>query len=83
MSQNPKRYDFYGDELDEEDEDEEADAAMVDNNPYGEVKLERMSCSPTVTPTANTIRSIDTSELCCRAPEPSFPVHNVQVLCSY
>ena len=83
MSQNPKRYDFYGGELDEEDEDEEADAALLDNNPYGEVKLERMSFSLTVIPKANTIRPIGASERCFRAPDPSFPVHNVQVLCSY
>ena len=42
MSRNPKRYDQYGDELEEDDEDEQADAAAAEDNPYSEIKIERM-----------------------------------------
>lgn len=44
ISQNPKRYDEYGDELDDDDEDERADAEAAEENPYNEVRLEGMAC---------------------------------------
>ena len=41
ISRIPKRYDEYGDELDADDVDEEADSAVAETNPYEGVKLER------------------------------------------
>ena len=35
------RYDSEGDELDEDDEDSEADAAVAEENPFSEIALER------------------------------------------
>ncbi|MCJ1405559.1 hypothetical protein MMC11_008787 [Xylographa trunciseda] len=40
LHRNPKRYDEYGDELDDGDVDERADAEAAEGNPYGNVKLE-------------------------------------------
>lgn len=40
ISQNPKRYDEYGDELEDGEEDERADAEATEENPYSEVRLE-------------------------------------------
>jgi hypothetical protein len=37
------RYDSEGDELDEDDEDSEADAAVAEENPFSEIALERAS----------------------------------------
>lgn len=41
MRRNPKRYDEYGDELEDDEEDEQADAAAAESNPYSDIKLER------------------------------------------
>ena len=40
LSQNPKRYDDYGDELEDDEVDEKADAEAAEENPYSEIKLE-------------------------------------------
>ena len=40
---NPPRVDEYGDELDPDDDDDQADATMADEDPYRDVKLERAS----------------------------------------
>lgn len=40
LRRNPKRYDEDGEELDESDEDEEADARAAEENPYSEIQLE-------------------------------------------
>ena len=40
LRRNPKRYDEDGEELDESDEDEEADARAAEENPYAEILLE-------------------------------------------
>jgi hypothetical protein len=42
LHQNPVRYDSEGDELDDDDEDSEADAAVAEENPFSEIALERM-----------------------------------------
>ncbi|KAL8917166.1 MAG: hypothetical protein Q9172_005958 [Xanthocarpia lactea] len=39
ISQNPKRYDVNGDRLEDDEEDEEADAAAAEVNPYSGVVL--------------------------------------------
>lgn len=38
------RYDSEGDELDEEDEDSEADAAIAEENPFSEIAVESKFC---------------------------------------
>lgn len=38
---NPVRYDSEGDELDEDDEDSEADAAVAEENPFSDIAVER------------------------------------------
>ncbi|MCJ1287115.1 hypothetical protein MMC26_006463 [Xylographa opegraphella] len=40
LRRNPKRYDEYGDELEDDEVDERADAEATESNPYGNVKLE-------------------------------------------
>ena len=40
LSRNPKRYDDYGDELEDDEIDEKADAEAAEENPYNEIKLE-------------------------------------------
>ncbi|KAL9123091.1 MAG: hypothetical protein Q9187_000342 [Circinaria calcarea] len=40
VRRNPKRYDEYGDELEDDEEDEQADAAAAESNSYGDIKLE-------------------------------------------
>lgn len=40
LQRNPKRYDEDGDELEDDDVDEEADARAADENPYAEIRLE-------------------------------------------
>lgn len=40
LQANPPRYDSEGDELDEEDEDSEADAAAAEENPFSGIALE-------------------------------------------
>ncbi|MCJ1297223.1 hypothetical protein MMC08_000009 [Hypocenomyce scalaris] len=42
ISRNPKRFDEDGDELEDDDVDEQADAAAGEDNPYGNIKLERL-----------------------------------------
>ncbi|KAI9738617.1 MAG: hypothetical protein M1834_008121 [Cirrosporium novae-zelandiae] len=42
ISRNPKRYDTDGDELEDDEEDEEADAAALEENPYGDIHLEEL-----------------------------------------
>ncbi|MCJ1395178.1 hypothetical protein MMC18_008059 [Xylographa bjoerkii] len=42
LHRNPKRYDEYGDELDDDEVDERADAEAAESNPYGDVKLEEL-----------------------------------------
>ncbi|KAL5334050.1 RXT2-like protein [Aspergillus crustosus] len=44
LHQNPVRYDSEGDELDDDDEDSEADAAVADENPFSEIALEHFLC---------------------------------------
>lgn len=44
INQNPKRYDEYGDELEDDEEDGRADAEATEENPYNEVRLEGMAC---------------------------------------
>ncbi|MCJ1243705.1 hypothetical protein MMC30_000902 [Trapelia coarctata] len=42
ISQNPRRYDEYGDELEDDEEDERADAEAAEENPYNDVRLEEL-----------------------------------------
>ncbi|MCJ1380498.1 hypothetical protein MMC17_003603 [Xylographa soralifera] len=42
LHRNPKRYDEYGDELEDDEVDFRADAEAADGNPYGNVKLEEL-----------------------------------------
>ncbi|RJE25652.1 hypothetical protein PHISCL_02045 [Aspergillus sclerotialis] len=44
LQPNPVRYDSEGDELDEEDEDSEADAATAEENPFSEIAVENLLC---------------------------------------
>ncbi|KAJ5160584.1 uncharacterized protein N7482_007588 [Penicillium canariense] len=44
LQRNPIRYDSEGDELDEEDEDSEADAAAAEENPFSGIALETLLC---------------------------------------
>lgn len=43
LRRNPIRYDSEGEELDEEDEDSEADAAAAEENPFSGIALESRS----------------------------------------
>lgn len=40
VARNPRRYNEYGDELDDSDSDPEADADAEEESPYGDVRLE-------------------------------------------
>lgn len=40
LARNPRRFNEYGDELDDSESDAEADADAEEENPYAEVKLE-------------------------------------------
>jgi len=40
LERNPKRYNEYGNELEDSESDPEADADAEEQNPYGEIKLE-------------------------------------------
>lgn len=40
LKRNPPRYDSEGDELDDDDVDEEADAAAAEENPFSDVKID-------------------------------------------
>ncbi len=40
LRRNPKRYDENGEELEDDEEDEEADARAAEENPYAEIQLE-------------------------------------------
>lgn len=40
LNRNPRRFDADGDELEQDDIDEEADAAAAERNPYHGIKLE-------------------------------------------
>ncbi|KAK5956039.1 hypothetical protein OHC33_002612 [Knufia fluminis] len=42
LTRNPRRYNEYGDELEDSESDPEADADAEEENPYGEVKLEEL-----------------------------------------
>ncbi|MCJ1314193.1 hypothetical protein MMC25_007873 [Agyrium rufum] len=42
ISRIPKRYDAYGDELSNEEDDSSADADVADRNPYNDIKLEEI-----------------------------------------
>ncbi|KAJ9668569.1 hypothetical protein H2201_001211 [Coniosporium apollinis] len=42
ISRNPKRFDADGDPLEDDEEDSQADADAVEENPFGEVKLEEL-----------------------------------------
>ncbi|KAL4930052.1 RXT2 domain-containing protein [Aspergillus undulatus] len=44
LNHNPIRYDSEGDELDDDDEDSEADAAVAEENPFSEIALEHFLC---------------------------------------
>ncbi|KAL4954587.1 RXT2-like protein [Aspergillus filifer] len=44
LNHNPVRYDSEGDELDDDDEDSEADAAVAEENPFSEIALEHFLC---------------------------------------
>ncbi|KKA23451.1 hypothetical protein T310_2517 [Rasamsonia emersonii CBS 393.64] len=44
LRRNPPRYDSEGDELEEDDEDSEADAAAAEENPFSEVAIEQILC---------------------------------------
>ncbi|KAJ5583657.1 hypothetical protein N7535_002277 [Penicillium sp. DV-2018c] len=44
LQPNPTRYDSEGDELDEDDEDFEADAAAAEENPFSGIALETLLC---------------------------------------
>ncbi|KAJ5698447.1 hypothetical protein N7462_000452 [Penicillium macrosclerotiorum] len=44
LQRNPIRYDSEGDELDEEAEDSEADAAAAEENPFSGIALETLMC---------------------------------------
>ncbi|KAF7712231.1 Uncharacterized protein PECH_003820 [Penicillium ucsense] len=44
LRRNPIRYDSEGEELDEEDEDSEADAAAAEDNPFSGIALETLLC---------------------------------------
>ncbi|KAL4975480.1 RXT2-like protein [Aspergillus desertorum] len=44
LHHNPVRYDSEGDELDDDDEDSEADAAVAEENPFSEIALEHFLC---------------------------------------
>ncbi len=43
LNRNPRRFDEDGDELEQDDVDEEADAAAAEANPYSGIKLESQS----------------------------------------
>lgn len=43
LNRNPRRFDEDGDELEQADVDEEADAAAAEENPYSGIKLEGQS----------------------------------------
>ena len=40
IARNPRRYNGYGDELEDSDSDPEADVDAEEENPYGDVRLE-------------------------------------------
>ncbi|KAL8719535.1 MAG: hypothetical protein Q9181_008054 [Wetmoreana brouardii] len=42
LTRKPRRYNEYGDELDDSDSDSEADADAEEENPYGDVRLEEL-----------------------------------------
>ncbi|KAI9655061.1 MAG: hypothetical protein M1829_000694 [Trizodia sp. TS-e1964] len=42
ISRNPLRYDEFGDELEDEDVDDQADAAAAEENPYSGIKIESL-----------------------------------------
>ena len=65
ISRNPRRFDEDGDELDDEDVDEQADAAAVEDNPFGEIKLEREQATSMIS------RSLSAKMQCIR---PSRPI---------
>ncbi|KAL4785093.1 RXT2-like protein [Aspergillus varians] len=44
IHRNPVRYDSEGDELDDDDEDSEADAAVAEENPFSDIALEHFLC---------------------------------------
>ncbi|KIW13425.1 hypothetical protein PV08_08613 [Exophiala spinifera] len=44
LDRNPKRYNEYGDELEDSESDAEADADAEDENPYSGIKLEELLC---------------------------------------
>lgn len=74
MQRNPIRYDSEGEELDEEDEDSEADAAAAEENPFSGIALEsEFQCSH-----RNTARSANDAfaALLCPLKHPSeLPTH--------
>ena len=43
VNRNPRRFDEHGDELEQDEVDEEADAAAAEENPYSGIKLECQS----------------------------------------
>lgn len=45
ISQNPNRYDVDGNRLEDDEDDEEADAAAAEANPYSGVVLHGTVCS--------------------------------------
>ncbi|KAJ5226760.1 uncharacterized protein N7469_006766 [Penicillium citrinum] len=65
LNRNPVRYDSEGDELDEEDEDSEADAAAAEENPFSGIALETLLCPlkhPSELPTHPSMSQPYTSE---------------------
>ncbi|EXJ77420.1 hypothetical protein A1O3_09646 [Capronia epimyces CBS 606.96] len=44
LERNPRRYNEYGDELDDSESDTEADADAEDENPYSGVRIEELLC---------------------------------------
>lgn len=55
ISRNPQRFDADGDPLEDDEEDSQADADAVEENPFGEVKLEGTSVAQTGVPLADKI----------------------------
>jgi RXT2-like, N-terminal len=43
LDRNPRRYNEYGEELEDSETDEEADADAADENPYSGIRLEGLT----------------------------------------
>lgn len=71
LDKNPRRFNEYGDELDDSESDPEADADAEDENPYGEIRLEGRFVVPVwrslLTP-LRTVTAPGTSRRTCEPP---------------